>query len=193
MENFFFFIQQGFYHVLDFSALDHVLFFIALTITFSFKDWKKALWVITLFTFGHSFTFGLAAYNYLAITIDLVEFLIPITILIPLLLNSYFAIKKEAISVNNWSLCFAFFFGLIHGLGFSSYFKMLLDIDDNKLVPLLKFALGIEFAQIVIVFLVLLLGYIFHNVLDFKKRYWVIGVSFLLIIRIIPMLITRFP
>jgi len=193
MENFIFYIKQGFFHVLDINALDHVLFFIALTVVFSFKNWKKALLLITFFTIGHSLTFGLSAYDYLSVDVDLVEFLIPITILIPLLLNIYTAIKDKEIQYDNSNIYFAFFFGLIHGLGFSNYFKMLLDDGDDKLIPLLEFALGIEFAQIIIVLLVLIFGHIFQYVFKLKKKIWIIVVSIVVILRIIPMIVERFP
>lgn len=193
MEDFIFYIKQGFFHVLDVKALDHVLFFIALTVIFSFKNWKKALLLITFFTIGHSITFGLSAYDYLNIDVDFVEFLIPITILIPLLLNIYNAIKEKELQENNLNIYFAFFFGLIHGLGFSNYFKMLLDESDDKLIPLLEFALGIEFAQIIIVLLVLIFGHIVFYVLHLKKRIWIIIISALIILYIIPMLIERIP
>ncbi len=192
MEAFIFYIKQGFFHVLDINALDHVLFFIALTILYRVKNWKKALWLITFFTIGHSLTFGLSAYDVITVDVDLVEFLIPITILIPLVLNIYKMIKND-FSIDNTTIYFAGFFGLIHGLGFSNYFKILLDNGEDKLIPLLKFALGIEFAQIIIVLIVMFLGHIVVYSIQIKKKYWVIGVSLLVILRIIPMLINRFP
>ena len=192
MEDFFFYIHQGFFHVLDIHALDHVLFFIALTIIYSFKKWKKALWLITFFTIGHSLSFGLSAYDAINVNVDLVEFLIPITILIPLVLNIYKMIKED-FSITNTNIYFAGFFGLIHGLGFSNYFKILLDKGDDKLIPLLKFAIGIEFAQIIIVLIVLSLSHLALYSFHIKKKYWVIAISSLVILRIIPMLINRYP
>jgi len=187
MDDFIFYIQQGFFHVLDINALDHVLFFIALTIIYGFKNWKKALWLITFFTIGHSLSFGLSAYDIINVDVDLVEFLIPITILIPLILNIYKMINDD-FSIKNTNIYFAGFFGLIHGLGFSNYFKMLLDNGDDKLIPL-----GIEFAQIIIVLIVLSLSHIAIYSTHIKKKYWVIGISLLVILRIVPMLINRFP
>ena len=192
MEDFLFFIHQGLFHVLDWNALDHVLFFIALTVVYTFKNWKKALWLITFFTLGHSLSFGLSAYDIINANVAVVEFLIPITILIPLIINIYKMIKED-FTIKNTNIYFAFFFGLVHGLGFSNYFKMLLDDSDDKLIPLLKFALGIELAQIVIVLLVLSLGYIAQYYLHIKRKTWIISVSFLVILRILPMLIQRFP
>ncbi|MCF6349830.1 MAG: HupE/UreJ family protein [Flavobacteriaceae bacterium] len=184
------YINQGFFHVLDLKALDHVLFFIALTVIFTFKDWKKALLLITYFTIGHTLTFGLSVFDFIFVKSKLVEFLIPITILIPLLINIYKSLKKEMYS--NTNIYFAFFFGLIHGLGFSSYFLMRIDDSEAKLIPLLKFALGIEIAQIIVVMAIVFLAYFFQNWLKVKKRNWVLIISIMLLFFILPMIIERF-
>lgn len=191
MNDFVFYIQQGFYHVLDINALDHVLFFIALSVVYTFKDWKKAFWLITSFTIAHSITFGLSVYGKISVGINLVEFLIPITILIPVLINIYHALNKSVIKKDNTNVYFSFFFGLIHGLGFSNFFKMLLDEGDNKLLPLLNFSIGIELAQIVIVGLLLITNYLMSFYI--KRKTWVISVSILLALIIIPMILKRIP
>ncbi len=191
MDNFIFFIKQGFNHVLDINALDHVLFFIALIIIYNFKEWQKTLWLITFFTIGHSITFGLSVYNFITIDVDLVEFLIPITILVTLLMNIYKEFK--GIKYQDINIYFALFFGLIHGLGFSNYFKILLDDQDNKMIPLVEFALGIELAQVVVVFIVLLFNFIAIKYLKITKKYWVLYLSILIILFIIPLIIKRFP
>jgi uncharacterized membrane protein len=43
------------------------------------------------------------------------------------------------------------FLGIIHGLGFSNYFKAILAGTPSKLLPLAEFAVGIEAAQIIVV------------------------------------------
>ena len=183
------YIYQGLIHVLDKSALDHVLFFIALTVIFTFKNWKKPLLLITFFTLGHTLTFALSVYDVIFIKSKIVEFLIPITIIIPLIVNIYNSLKKKVHS--NTNVYFAFFFGLVHGLGFSSYFLMRVDDSEQKLIPLLKFAVGIEFAQIIVVLIILLLAYISQEILHIKKRNWVLIISIMVLVFIIPMLIER--
>ena len=88
----------------------------------------------------------------------------------------------------NTNLFFALFFGLIHGFAFSSGFKMLIGKSDYKLIPLLEFALGIEIAQITIVFIILLAGFIFQNIFNLSKRDWIIIVSSIVIGALIPIL-----
>ncbi len=190
MENLQLFLKLAFDHVLDWKAYDHILFFIVLAVVYNFNDWKKVLWLITLFTIGHTTTLGLATYNITNIKVEIIEFLIPLTIFITALVNLLTVGKKNFHKVN-LNLFFAFFFGLIHGLGLSGFLKMILDDSDDKLIPLFEFAFGVELAQIAIVLCILVLGYIAQNMLKISKRDWVLVLSSIVIGIVIPMLFER--
>jgi hypothetical protein len=182
-------VEYGVKHVLDINAYDHVLFLMVLTIPYVFKDWKRVLLLVSLFTLGHTLSLVLAAYNVVIVNGGLVEFLIPITILIVAIYNVFTAGKgaqKERVGILFLS---ALFFGLIHGLGFAREFHMLLGESKNKLVLLLEFALGIEIAQIIIVFVVLFIGYLVQTIFRFSKRDWVMVISSIVIGLVIPMLL----
>ncbi|MCG8183891.1 HupE/UreJ family protein [Tenacibaculum piscium] len=176
MNDFIFYLKMGLFHVLDISAYDHILFLIVLAIVYQFKQWKKVLWLITLFTVGHSITLALSAYGIVKINADLVEFLIPLSIFITGLLNVLTA-KKASVGKENQNLFFALFFGLIHGLGFSNYFKIMIGKTSDKLMPLLEFAIGVEIAQIIIVLGILLTGKIALTFLNLHRRDWILVVS----------------
>ncbi len=191
LENFWFNVEYGINHVLDIKAYDHVLFLIVLTIPYIFKDWKRVLILVSVFTLGHTLSLTLAAYGAVSVSGGLVEFLIPITILIVALFNVFTAGKgaqKEKVGILFIS---TLFFGLVHGLGFAREFKMFVGSSDSKLVPLLEFALGIEIAQIIIVFLVLFFGFLFQTVFRFSKRDWIIVVSSMVVGLVIPMLLNN--
>jgi len=174
--------------VLDWNAYDHILFLIALVVVYNFSNWKKVIWLISLFTLGHTFSLILAAYKIVSVNSNWVEFLIPVTIIITAVANIVFAKTLTKSSKTNTNLFFALFFGLIHGLGFSGYFKMLIGSTEDKLIPLLEFALGIELAQLIIVFIILLLGFIFQNIFRFSKRDWILIVSSIVIGIVLPIL-----
>ena len=184
------YFKLGLSHVLDIAAYDHVLFLIVLAVVFHFNQWKKAIWLITFFTIGHSLTLALAAYDLIKVPLDIVEFLIPVTIFITGVFNilraSNTVARKEKIT-----FFLALFFGLVHGLGFSNYFRILIGKEDDKILPLLEFALGIEAAQIIIVFSVLLLGMFLQNFFRVVKRDWVLVTSAIVIGVSIPMMINR--
>lgn len=189
LENFWFNVQYGIHHVLDIKAYDHLLFLIVLTVPYMFKDWKRVLLLVTMFTLGHTVSLILAVYGVVNVKAVVVEFLIPITILIVALFNVFTSGKgaqKEKIGILFLS---TLFFGLIHGLGFAREFKMLLGDSDSKLILLLEFALGIELAQIIIVFAVLLLGYIMQTVFRFNKRDWILVISAIVVGLVIPMIL----
>ncbi len=190
MNDFILFLKLAFDHVLDWNAYDHILFFIVLAVVYNFNDCKKVLWLITLFTIGHTITLGLATYNITNIKVEVIEFLIPLTIFITALAN-LLTVDKKNFHKANLNLFFAFFFGLIHGLGLSGFLKMILDDSDDKLLPLFQFAFGVELAQIAIVLCILVLGYITQNMLKISKRDWVLILSSIVIGIVIPMLFER--
>lgn len=190
MSEFWIYFNTGLRHVLDINAYDHVLFLIALTIPYAFKDWKRVLLLVTLFTVGHTLALLLSVYNFVRINITLVEFLIPITILITALFHLFTASKNAKKENISFVTVVTLFFGIIHGLGFSNYFNTILPGNaSEKLMPLLEFALGIEAAQVTIVLFVLLLSYIVQNFFRFSKRDWTLVMSAFVIGVVVPMII----
>ncbi|WP_298882958.1 HupE/UreJ family protein [uncultured Polaribacter sp.] len=190
MDEFILYFKMGLNHVLDFSAYDHILFLIVLAVVFSFNQWKKVLWLVTLFTIGHSLTLALSAYGILKIKGYLIEFLIPLSIFITGVVNVFTA-KKSSTGKENTNLIFAVFFGLIHGLGFSNYFKMMIGKEEDKLFPLLEFALGIEAAQIIIVLGILFIGTVLQSFFRVTKRDWILVCSSIVIGFAIQMMLDR--
>lgn len=189
LDEFWFNVQYGINHVLDINGYDHVLFLMVLSVPYLFKDWKRVLLLVTMFTLGHSLSLILAAYDVVSINGELVEFLIPLTILIVAVYNVFTAGKSEKNTKLSVLFFSTLFFGIIHGLGFAREFKMFIGKTESKLVPLLEFALGIEIAQIIIVFMVLFIGFLGQTVFRFSKRYWMMVLSAIVIGLVIPMLI----
>ena len=190
MSEFWIYFQIGLKHVLDIHAYDHVLFLIALAVPFSFADWKRVVLLVTLFTIGHTMALMLSVFEIVTIKVNVVELLIPITILITALFNLFTAGKSSKRDSINLVFFITLFFGIIHGLGFSNYFKSILrGSASSKILPLSEFALGIEAAQIVVVFVVLVISYIIQTVFRFSKRDWTLVMSAFVIGVVIPMII----
>lgn len=184
-------IKFGIDHVLDINAYDHILFLIVLTVPYLFKDWKRVFLLVTVFTIGHTLSLVLATYGAVKVSASVIEFLIPLTILVVALFNVFTAGKgaqKEKVGILFFS---TLFFGLIHGFGFARALQIMVNKGESKLLALLEFALGIEIAQIIIVFLVLFFGYLTQTVFRFSKRDWVMVVSAIVVGLVIPMLIGR--
>ena len=117
MSDFWIYIDIGLKHVLNIKAYDHVLFLTALTTSYSFKEWKRLLLLITVFTIGHTIALVLSVFNLLKIDENLVEFLIPITILVTAVFN-FVALKKSINSKTiNTVVLITLFFGVIHEIG----------------------------------------------------------------------------
>lgn len=190
MSEFWIYFEIGMRHVLDIRAYDHVLFLIALTVPYAFKDWKRVLILISIFTIGHTLALILSVFGVVIVKANLIEFLIPITILVTAVFHLFTAgksSKNESISIIGF---ITLFFGIIHGLGFASYFNSILGgSTSDKLLPLLEFALGIEAAQIIVVFVVLILSYIVQTFFRFSKRDWTLVMSAFVIGVVLPMII----
>tara|TARA_R110002126_G_scaffold49480_1_gene137046 strand:- start:720 stop:1313 length:594 start_codon:yes stop_codon:yes gene_type:complete len=190
MTEFWIYFQIGLKHVLDIHSYDHVLFLIALAVPFSFKDWKRITLLVSLFTIGHTMALILSVFGIIAIKVSVVELLIPITILVTALFNLFTAGKSNKKESINLVFFIVLFFGIVHGLGFSNYFKSILGgTATSKLLPLGEFALGIEAAQIVVVFIVLILSYIVQTIFRFSKRDWTLVMSAFIIGVVLPMII----
>ncbi|HLA54532.1 MAG TPA: HupE/UreJ family protein [Flavobacterium sp.] len=190
MSEFWIYLQIGLKHVLDINGYDHILFLIALTVPYAFKDWKKVLLLVSIFTIGHTLALILSVFGIITIRATVVEFLIPVTILVTAL-YSLFTAGKSAKSDSMTAVGFiTLFFGIIHGLGFSNYFKSILaGSPSEKVAPLLEFALGIECAQIVVVLSVLILGHIVLTFFRFSKRDWTLVMSAFVVGVVLPMII----
>ncbi len=190
MDDFILYFKLGLNHVLDILAYDHVLFIVVLTIIYNFNQWKKVVWLITFFTLGHTMSLTLATYDIVHVPVKIVEFLIPVTICITgfynMLIPSRPSGGKEKIIFS-----FALFFGLVHGLGFSNYFRLLIGKEDDKILPLIEFAFGIEAAQVVIVLCILILGMLLQNIFRVSKRDWILVGSSIVIGIAFPMVINR--
>jgi len=142
------FVHLGFRHITDLAALDHMLFLLALAAIYRGRDWRDMLWVISAFTAGHSITLALAVTGALRLPTSLIEFLIPVTILVTGLENILVRRRDRAPLGGGYRPIFAGVFGLVHGAGFANYLQSL--FVGSIVVPLLGFNVGIELGQLVV-------------------------------------------
>ncbi|MDH5608695.1 MAG: HupE/UreJ family protein [Cyclobacteriaceae bacterium] len=178
MSEFSLYYQLGMEHILDIRGYDHLLFVVALSVLYQLSDWKKVLVLVTAFTVGHSITLALATLSLIRVNVDLIELLIPVTIVVTALSN-LFVKEGNHQTARKFSInyLFAGFFGLIHGMGFSNYLKSLLGRDQSILTQLFAFNIGLEVGQIIIVGLFLLVSFIFVSILGVVRRDWKMIIS----------------
>lgn len=127
-------------------GVDHLLF-IGCLIFFA-RGWRKLVWTITGFTIAHSITLGLTSLQLVEVDIVPIEAIIALSIL-------FLAVEltKPQGSTLTWRYpaIVATSFGLLHGFGFAS---VLADIglpQNDKLISLLFFNLGIEVGQLLFI------------------------------------------
>lgn len=164
-------------HILDSNGYDHILFVVALCILYSLREWRQVLVLVTAFTLGHSITLALATLGIITVNAALIEFLIPVTIFITAVSN--IVRKGDGPTGRSMQLnyVYAAFFGLIHGMGFSTYLKSILGRDKTIFTQLLAFNLGLELGQIIIVAFFLVLGFLLVDLAGVNRRDWKLVIS----------------
>lgn len=150
MSELFTFIRLGFRHITDLQGADHILFLLALAAIYRFRDWRSVLWVVTAFTVGHSLTLALAVTGLLRLPTSVIEFLIPVTIVVTGIENML--VRDRVRGSTNWRRQYrpvlAGLFGLVHGAGFANYLQSL--FVEQVALPLFGFNVGIECGQLVV-------------------------------------------
>ena len=195
MNEFWLWFNTGTEHILDWNGYDHILYVIALCALFSVKEWRKLLVLITAFTVGHSLTLAVSVLNIFSVKQSYIEVLIPLTILITCACNIFYRNRQvsQSRSANyNYSLNYilALLFGFIHGMGFSYLLKSMLGKEESVVFPLLSFNLGLEFGQLIIVSVMLLVSVFLFRFTKIKKVDFVFfassavfGIAFLLFVQ----------
>ncbi len=176
------YLRLGFDHITDLAGYDHILFVMALCAVYTLRQWRQVLTLVTAFTLGHSLTLALATLQLVQYSVSLIELLIPITILITAVGNLFFLAPPEGVLATTNSLKIsqkrwiryglALTFGLIHGMGFSSYLRSLLGREADIIGPLFAFNIGLEVGQLLIVTITLSLSAMVVNQLGFQHRSW---------------------
>jgi hypothetical protein len=174
VSEFWLYAQLGFHHIADLAGYDHILFVAALAIPYAAQDWRRLALLITAFTLGHSLTLALATLRLLSVPSTLVEALIPATIVITAVLSwnaGRVSTQREPVSVGRYLMATGF--GLIHGMGFSTYLRALLGEEEHITMPLFAFNVGLEVGQLLILAVVLGTGALLVPGI-LSRRVWVL-------------------
>ncbi|HEX4371262.1 MAG TPA: HupE/UreJ family protein [Rhizomicrobium sp.] len=135
------FVSMGFHHILE--GIDHLLFLFALIIPF--RRIRPLIPVVTAFTIAHSITLIASAYGYAPDAQwfpPLIELLIAVSIL-------YMALENIVVLKPQHRWVITFFFGLVHGFGFSWVLRDSLQLaGSHVLLSLLSFNVGVELGQL---------------------------------------------
>jgi hydrogenase/urease accessory protein HupE len=147
-------------------GLDHLLFVFGLLLLVG--GGARLLWTITAFTIGHSITLSLVTLGYFDYPVELVEFVIALSIFV-LAVELTRTAKHDVLWRNPWWLAGGF--GLLHGMGFAGALAETGLPQDNLPLALLFFNVGIEIGQIAFILAVLAIGYVIRKPLaPFRDR-----------------------
>lgn len=176
MSDFAVYLELGFTHITDLAGYDHMLFLLALCAAYQLPQWRQVLLLVTAFTFGHSASLALNILGESLLPSDIIEFLIPVTIALTCVYNIFMSSRSKPSKMGfNYGL--ALIFGLVHGMGFSNYLRMLLGSEESIFKPLFAFNIGLELGQILIVSFILGVSAIILRFLPITQTAWTIALS----------------
>ncbi len=144
------FVRLGTLHV--FTGFDHVLFVLSLLLgaasaaaSDAQRTLRRVVGIVTGFTLGHSITLIVAALGLVKLPTALTESLIALSIVI-VALHNLFQENPQGRALTSAG------FGLIHGFGFASALAEIGLPRRGTVATLLSFNVGIELAQLLLVF-----------------------------------------
>ena len=191
MKDFIFYFKIGWTHIMSLDATDHLFFISVLAIIYTVADWKKVLVLVTAFTIGHALTLFMSILSLISVKSEMVEFLIPCTIMVTAMINLLLQRKQRGSHAIQYAIALGF--GLIHGLGYANYIRMMLSSDQQLVWGLFSFNLGLEVGQIVVVCLVLLSIWVSSKIHPKAQLHWVRIVSAAVLLFALKLAIERFP
>lgn len=174
------YINLGFQHISDLAGYDHILFLLALCAVYSVDQWRRLFVLVTAFTVGHSITLALSSFGWVVIPSHIIEFLIPVTILITAIRNVAVPASDQLTDARanmTGHYLVALCFGFIHGMGFSNYFRALMMDSSSITIPLLGFNLGIEIGQLLVVSIIVIVASLVVKFAQVKHRDWNLFIS----------------
>ena len=122
---------------------DHLLFVFGLL--FIVFGWQNLIKTITAFTLAHSITLGLSVLEIVSLPSATIEALIALTII-------YLALEiKDERNNKSTPWLMAFGFGLLHGFGFAGALSEIGIANEQLLLSLLFFNVGIEVGQLIMI------------------------------------------
>ena len=170
------YLRLGFEHLLDLRGYDHILFLAVLCAAYSLARWRELLVLVTAFTIGHSVSLAVATLRLVRVDTGLVEFLIPVTIVATALTNLAGLRRDDPaehrVAARPLRYALALIFGVVHGLGFSNFLRLVLGEERSLFVPLLSFNIGLELAQIAVAAGVLVVALVAVRLLSLPERLW---------------------
>lgn len=162
------YLSVGYVHIIP-KGLDHILFVVGLFLLSA--RLHPLLWQITAFTIAHTISLALGVTGLVVVSPAIVEPLIALSIV-------YVAVENLFTQkLTRWRPFIIFGFGLLHGLGFAGVLQEIGLPQDQFVVGLISFNVGVELGQLsVIAGCFLLVGFWFAKT-SWYRRFIVIPAS----------------
>ncbi len=144
------YLRLGVEHII--GGYDHLLFVLGLLVIAG--TGRRIFLTVTGFTLAHSITLSLSALGFVSIPIVPVEATIALSIVF--LAHEISQQKKDSLTWR-YPMLISFGFGLLHGLGFASALGEIGLVQNEALLSLLFFNLGVETGQLLFIAAIMIL------------------------------------
>ncbi len=136
------YLGLGFVHIVP-LGLDHILFVLGLFLLGTRT--RPLVWQVSAFTVAHAATLSLAVFEIVSLPARVVEPLIALSVV-------YVAVENVLTDrLTPWRPAVVFGFGLLHGLGFAGALGQLGLPEQERLLGLVSFNVGIELGQLLVI------------------------------------------
>lgn len=182
------FFQLGFRHLTDAGAWDHQLFLLTVALAYAPVLWRRWIGLATLFAVGHTAALVLLVAGYVPQYLPWVEPAIAGSIVVLALVDLAFLQAdpyelRAPRAKHSTIVLLVLGFGVVHGLGFGGAFNILLGGQESVgtlAAMLAAFTLGVEVAQLLILFGLWVVTYALFEMLQWQPL--LLRKSFLLLV-----------
>lgn len=191
--DFLLYVEWGMERVIDFRYTGHLLYFTALAIAFTHREWQKISAITVVFFSTFFCSLFLSTYDVYESSRWLVSFLIPICIVLAALCNYIYTAYDTATVGFYFHAFVAFFSGFLHGLSFFHRFELSISMQENKFNAILGLTVGTHLGQILVTIAVFVIASLFLDRLGIKRLKFMSVFSAVIIAIAISMIVKAYP
>jgi hypothetical protein len=178
MSQFLLHYKEGFRYILDIYNVEYILFLISLLVVFTIKDWRRVIILLVFFILGYTITISIASFTAINYNIELIQFLLPLTIFFTSFSNIFKKKDNFRFQGNMQKNYFlALIFGAIHGFSYGKYLTDFTNGSMNIWNQFSAFNIGIGSGQILVSLSFLLIAFFFLNIIGINRRDWIMVIS----------------
>lgn len=191
--DFLLYTQWALTRVLNFDTYGHLLYFTALAMAFTYREWKQMATLAIIFITTFCTALFISIYNLYESPEWFIAFLVPTTVVATAFCN-YVYFGYDTANLGFYFHTFiAMLCGPVHGFSFFYQFDTLIAMKDDNISPLLGLTVGVALGQIIVILAVFSIASVVLDKVGIKRLYFIATLSAIAIALAIPLLIEAYP